>query len=339
MLDLQVRTDNLLMKEPFAIHGYVFDAMPSVVATIRDGRHGGRGEAAGVYYLRDDPANMTDMIEGVRPEIEKGLSRQALQHLLPPGGGRNALDCALWELEAARAGQPVWRLAGLSQVRPLVTVMTAGAAAPQAMADKARSFKDAKAIKLKLTGEPDLDAQRVEAVRAARPDVWLMVDANQGYTAQTLRDVLPGFVRNRVELVEQPVKRGAEAELDGFTSPIPLAADESALSSGDLAGLVGRFDIVNIKLDKCGGLTEALAMVDGARGLGLGVMVGNMAGTSWAMGPAFVVGQFCKVVDLDGPISLVADRHPAIEYRGGEAWCGDEVWGRGIRADAPLPAY
>ena len=126
MLDLQVRTDNLLMKEPFAIHGYVFDAMPSVVVTLRDGRHGGRGEAAGVYYLRDDPANMTDMIEGVRVEVEKGLSRQALQHLLPPCGARNALDCALWELEAARAGKPAWRLAGLSEVRPLVTTLTSG---------------------------------------------------------------------------------------------------------------------------------------------------------------------------------------------------------------------
>ena len=207
------------------------------------------------------------------------------------------------------------------------------------MAQTVRGFVGAKAIKLKLTGEPDLDARRVEAVRAARPDVWLMVDANQGYSAAMLREVLPAFVRAEVKVVEQPVPRGSEAELDGFVSPIPLAADESALSSGDLGALVGRFDIVNIKLDKCGGLTEALAMVDGARALGLEVMVGNMAGTSWAMGPAFIVGQFCQVVDLDGPISLRADRDPAVSYRDGEVWCDDAVWGRGIRADEPLPAY
>ena len=339
MIELQLRTDNLLMKQPFAIHGYVFDAMPSVVATLSDGRHLGRGEAAGVYYLRDDPANMVDMIESVRGEVESGVTREGLRRLLPPCGARNALDCALWELEAARAGRPVWRLAGLDAMRPLVTTLTAGAAAPEVMAETARSFVGAKAIKLKLTGDFDLDVRRVEAVRAARPDVWLAVDANQGYSLESLAEALPHFVRSGVKLVEQPLARGREADLDGFSSQIPLAADESALSSADLSGLVGRFDIVNIKLDKCGGLTEALAMVEGARALGLGVMVGNMAGTSWAMAPAFVVGQFCEVVDLDGPISLKADRSPAVVYRDGEIWCDDAVWGRGVGADTPLPAY
>jgi L-Ala-D/L-Glu epimerase len=339
MLQLQVRTDDLLMKEPFVIHGYVLEGMPSVVVTLRDARHAGRGEAAGVYYLKDDPAHMISQIEGVRADIESGLSRQALQERLPPGGARNALDCALWELEAARTGVPVWRLAGLDSVRALVTTLTAGAAAPKVMAARAASFDGARAIKLKLTGDPDLDARRVEAVRAALPHVWLGVDANQGYTATSLREVLPAFVRNRVDLVEQPVARGAEAELDGFSSPIPLAADESALCSADLAALVGRFDIVNIKLDKCGGLTEALVMVQAARRLGLGVMVGNMAGTSWAMAPAFIIGQFCQVVDLDGPIALRADRRPSVEYRNGEIWCSEAVWGRGLNADEPLPAY
>ncbi len=339
MLELHLRVDDLAMKRPFAIHGYVFDSMPSVVVALSDGRHSGRGEAAGVYYLQDDPANMTDMIEGVRSEVEAGLTRDALQRLLPPCGARNALDCALWELEAARAGQPVWRLAGLKTVKPLVTTLTAGADHPDVMAETARSFGDAKAIKLKLTGDPDLDVRRVQAVRAACPEAWLGVDANQGYMIESLREVLPHFVRSRVELVEQPLARGREADLDGFSSPIPLAADESALSLADLAGLVGRFDVVNIKLDKCGGLTEALAMVDRARALGLGVMVGNMAGTSWAMAPAFIVGQSCEVVDLDGPISLKKDRSPAVEYRDGEIWCDDAVWGRGVDADTPPAPY
>lgn len=339
MLKLQLRTDDLTMKQPFSIHGYTFEGMPSVVATLSDGRHLGRGEAAGVYYLNDDPSKMTAMIEGVRAEIEAGITREALQRLLPPCGARNALDCALWELEAMRAGQPVWRLAGLKAMRPLVTTLTAGAAAPDLMADTARGFSGAKAIKLKLTGEPDLDAQRVAAVRAARPDAWLGVDANQGYTIDSLADVMSRFVESGVNLVEQPLPRGREADLDGFDSPIPLAADESAQSSSDLSGLLGRFDIVNIKLDKCGGLTEALAMVETARALKLGVMVGNMAGSSWAMAPAFIVGQFCEVVDLDGPISLKKDRSPAVNYRDGEIWCDDAVWGLGVDADAPLPAY
>ena len=333
MLKLQVRTDDLPMKQPFKIHGYVFEGMPSVVVTLIDGPHGGRGEAAGVYYLHDDPANMTDMIESVRREVEAGATRQALQHLLPPGGARNALDCAMWDLEAARTGEPAWRLAGLDRVKPLVTTMTAGAGAPEVMASTACGFINAKAIKLKLTGEPALDIQRVEAVREALPNVWLAVDANQGYSMESLRDALPAFVRSRVALVEQPLPRGEEAELQGFQSPIPLAADESALSSADLAGLVDRFAVVNIKLDKCGGLTEALAMVEGAKALGLGVMVGNMAGTSWAMAPAFIVGQFCEVVDLDGPLSLRADRTPAVDYRDGEIWCDDAVWGRGVPVD------
>ena len=339
MLKLQLRIDDLLMKQPFAIHGYVFDAMPSVVVALSDGHHLGRGEAAGVYYLRDDPTNMVDMIESVRAEIEAGVTRDGLRRLLPPGGARNALDCALWELEAARAGQPVWRLAGLETMKPLVTTLTAGAGEPEAMAQTAASFAGAKAIKLKLTGDVDLDVRRVEAVRDACPNVWLAVDANQGYTIDSLAEVLPRFARSDVKLVEQPLARGREAELDGFSSAIPLAADESALSTADLAGLVGRFQIVNIKLDKCGGLTEALTMVEGARALGLGVMVGNMAGTSWAMAPAFIVGQFCEVVDLDGPISLKSDRSPAVDYRDGEIWCDDAVWGRGMAADAPVPAY
>ena len=339
MLTLRLRTDDLAMKQPFAIHGYVFQGMPSVIVTLSDGRYLGRGEAAGVYYLNDDPARMTQMIERVRAQVEAGITREALQQLMPPCGARNALDCALWELEAARAGKPVWSLAGLAGLKPLVTTVTAGAAAPEVMAETVRGFLSAKAIKLKLTGEAELDALRVEAVRAARPDVWLGVDANQGYTIDSLSNVMSRFVGSDVKLVEQPLPRGREADLDDFASPIPLAADESALSSADLESLVGRFDIVNIKLDKCGGLTEALAMVEAARALDLGVMVGNMAGTSWAMAPAFIVGQFCEVVDLDGPISLKADRSPAVEYQDGEIWCDDAVWGLGADASAPLPAY
>ena len=335
MLTMRVQAESLVMKRPFVITGFTFEAMPAIVVTLSDGPYTGRGEASGVYYLGDDAANMLRHVESVRGAVEMGATREALQTLLPPGGARNALDCAFWDLEAARTGQPVWQLAGFTNVRPLVTTLTASAGTPQAMAADAGSHTGAKAIKLKLTGDASLDIARVQAVRAACPNVWLGVDANQGYSIATLEAVLPAFVQSEVSLVEQPLKRGEEAMLDGFTSPIPLAADESVLSLGDLDRIVGRFQVANIKLDKCGGLTEGLAMAGRARESGLRVMVGNMAGTSWAMAPAFVIGQVCEVVDLDGPVALRDDRSPAVRYRDGKIFCGDDVWGTGVKEAAP----
>jgi L-alanine-DL-glutamate epimerase-like enolase superfamily enzyme len=250
-----------------------------------------------------------------------------LQELLPPGGARNAVDCALWELEAKRAQRSVWQLAELPGVRPLLTTFTLGADAPSVMAAGARKYAQARALKLKLTGELELDAARIKAVRAARPDVWMGVDANQGYKVDDLDSLIGILTAAKVSLLEQPLKRGREPDLDGVNSAIPIAADESALSFRDLPGLVGRFQVVNIKLDKCGGLTEGLAMAHEARRLGLKVMVGNMVGSSLAMAPAFVVGQLCDVVDLDGPIFLAQDRVPSISYTDGMVWSGDEVWG------------
>jgi L-alanine-DL-glutamate epimerase-like enolase superfamily enzyme len=197
------------------------------------------------------------------------------------------------------------------------------------MADKARGYTQARAIKIKLTGETDLDIERVRAVRAARPEVWLGVDANQGYVRGTLERLLPALHETRVSLLEQPCKRGHEAELDGIEHLIPIAADESLQGLNELDPLVGRFDVVNIKLDKCGGLTEGLLIADRARELGMKVMVGNMIGTSLAMAPAFVLGQQCDVVDLDGPIFLAADRSPGVIYENGYVRCDDLVWGSG----------
>jgi L-alanine-DL-glutamate epimerase-like enolase superfamily enzyme len=194
------------------------------------------------------------------------------------------------------------------------------------MAAGARHYRDAKAIKLKLTGEPQ-DANRVSAVRDARPDVWLGVDANQGFTRPFLETLIPVLVAANVALIEQPYPVGQESLLDGFASPIPIAADESAQCFADLASLVGRFQTVNIKLDKCGGLTEGLAMAREAARLGLEVMVGNMLGTSLAMAPSFLLGQLCSVVDLDGPIFLAEDRTPAVCYRDGMIECPEVLWG------------
>ena len=326
-LTLQVEIQQLRLSVPFRISGYVFEVQDVVVVTLGDGEHRGRGEASGVYYLNDGAGKMVGAIEDVRSTVELGVDRAGLQDLLPPGGARNALDCALWELDAHRAGAPVWQLADLPPPKPLLTTFTLGAEAPEVMAAGALKFSQARALKLKLTGQLDLDIARVRAVRSARPDVWMGVDANQAYSIVSLAALIDALALQDVSLLEQPLKRGHEMDLDGVQSTIPIAADESALSMGDLPALRGRFQVVNIKLDKCGGLTEGLAMAREARRLGLKVMVGNMVGSSLAMAPAFVLGQLCDVVDLDGPIFLERDRTPSISYTDGNVWSGAQVWG------------
>jgi L-Ala-D/L-Glu epimerase len=326
-LKLSVAVEKLRLSAPFRISGFAFEEQEVIVVTLSNGVNRGRGEASGVYYLGDTANAMVAMIDRVGDAIEAGVDRTSLQSLLPAGGARNAVDCAMWELDAHRSGKAVWELAGLPAPRPLVTTFTLGADDPDAMAAGARKYAQARALKLKLTGELEVDIARVQAVRAARPGVWMGVDANQGYDIDALDTLITALIPENISLLEQPLKRGREADLDGFESRIPIAADESALCFADLAALVGRFAVVNIKLDKCGGLTEALAMAQEARRLGLKVMVGNMVGTSLAMAPAFVLGQLCDVVDLDGPIFLARDRSPGMIYTDGKAWCGDDVWG------------
>ncbi|WP_306396350.1 dipeptide epimerase [Telluria beijingensis] len=328
-LNMSVTTEKMRLSKPFRISGYVFEAFDVVVVTLDDGQHRGRGEAGGVYYLRDDAAHMLSVLDKAHDAIAAGPSREELRSILPPGGARNAVDCALWELEAARAGVPVWQLAGQAAPKPLRTTFTLGADDPAVMADTARGHAQARSIKIKLTGDLDLDLARVAAVRAARPDAWLGVDGNQGFVAGQLDALIAGLLAQDVGLLEQPLARGREADLQGLRSPIPLAGDESILSLADVAPSVGRYDVVNIKLDKCGGLTEGLLMAQEARRLGMGVMVGNMGGSSLAMGPSFVLGQVCDIVDLDGPIFLANDRQPGVEYVDGNVWSGPEVWGGG----------
>ncbi len=331
-LTLKVETEKWPLKAPFRISGYTFTKFDVVTVTLREGDAMGRGEAAGVYYHKETPVSMTAQIESVRGAVAAGASRQDLLRLLPAGGARNALDCALWDLEAKRSRRHVWELAGLGAPRPLVTVFTLGAEEPEQMAEGARRFTAARALKLKLTGEP-ADAERVRAVRIARPDALIMVDANQGFTRKSFERLLPMLVGAQVALVEQPFPVGRETELDGLSSPIRIVADESVQDRNDIDRLAGRFNVVNIKLDKCGGLTEALAMAEQARRAGLGLMVGNMGGTSLAMAPAFVLGQLCDIVDLDGPIPLKSDRSPCAHYGNGHVSCPDSLWGAPLRAE------
>lgn len=326
-LQMQVEIERLPLKSPFRISGYTFAEIPVAVVTLRSGSLAGRGEAAGVYYLKDTPDQIATTLEKHRADIERGIDRQQLIELLPRGGARNAVDCALWDLEAKQAGQPVWQLAGLDHVSPKITTFTLGADDPSVVARGAVELSHARALKLKLDGNVDADKERVRRVRDARPDVWLGVDANQGFSIESLQAAMPTFIAAGVQLIEQPLPRGREADLEDFKSSIPLAADESVQDGAEIAALAGRFQVVNIKLDKCGGLTEALRMVNEARRLGLHVMVGNMIGTSLAMAPAFVVAQWCDYVDLDGPIFLAQDRSPAVSYQNGSVSCVGEIWG------------
>jgi len=324
-MKLELAIESWPFRTPFRITGHVIENADVLVVTLTEGETSGRGEAGGVFYRQEDPASMAAQIETLRGEIEAGVDRHRLRDLMVPGGARNGLDCALWDLESQLASKPAWRLADLAAPSPLTTTFTIGAGTPAEMGRTAHAYQEARSIKLKLTA--DQPGACVRAVRAVRPDVWLGVDANQGFTGETLRALLPDLIDARVSLIEQPVAVGADAELEGLASPIALAADESVQGLGDIAALVGRYDVVNIKLDKCGGLTEALLMAREARRLGLKVMVGCMGATSLAMAPAFLLGQICDFADLDAPTFLAADRDPPALYTEGQIWCPEDLWG------------
>jgi len=325
-LRLRIEKEKWPLTVPFRITGHTWEFIDVLLVTLEKDGQVGRGEAVGLYYRGDTAASISRPIEALRETIEGGISRDTVQVILPPGGARNALDCALWDLEAKLSGRLVWQLAGLEKPHPVLTTLTCGADEPEKMSEAARAYVDARAIKIKLTGEP-CDPERVRAVREARPEVWLSVDANQGFTASSFEKILPLLIEMRVELVEQPFPVGQEALLDGFRSPIPIAADESVQGLADIPALVGRFSAINIKLDKCGGLTEGLAMARAASTLGLEPMVGNMIGTSLAMAPATLVAQFSRVVDLDGPLFLASDRAITVRYADGHISCPDTLWG------------
>ena len=333
-LTLSFTTEKLMLAQPFRISGYLFQSFDALVVSLSDGDCQGRGEGGGVYYLNDDMPHMLLELEAARDAIESGLTREELRSVMKPGGARNAVDCALWDLEAAQTGMPVWELAGQTAPVALRTTFTIGADEPSAMARVARSYVQARAIKVKLTGHLELDLARVRAIRAAREDVWLGVDGNQGFAFSEMGPLVDGLLEQGVALLEQPLARGQESKLDGYRSSIAIAGDESILSLVDVPFAAGRFDVVNIKLDKCGGLTEGLMMAAEARKLGLSVMVGNMGGSSLAMAPSFVLGQGCDIVDLDGPIFLAQDRQPGVAYIDGNVWSGPEVWGRGSKVTA-----
>ena len=311
---------------PFRIAGKTWDHFESVVLELERGGVVGRGEALGVYYLNETPETLMAQISQKSEWIKDDFDRARLQSMLAPGGARNALDCALWDLEAKSAGRSVWDLSG---VRPkgLETVFTIGIEkTPQEMAAKAAAASAFDLLKVKLDGVQA--AERLEAIRRARPDARMVVDANQGWTFHQLVQLAPVCAKLRVQMIEQPLLRGHDAELEGYDSPVPLCADESCLHLGELEQAASRYEWINIKLDKSGGLTHALALAEAARSLGLKIMVGSMGGSSLAMAPAFVVGCLADLVDIDGPLLQQFDRLPGLEYDGGRVSVfKPEVWG------------
>ncbi len=285
-----------------------------VVATISDGLATGRGECVPYARYGESVASVAAAIDGVRVALEQRPRRARLQDLLPPGAARNALDCALWDLEAKQSGVPVWRSAGLPRPAPAVTAFTISVGTPDDMAEAAHKAAARPLLKVKLGGAGDHD--RIAAVRRAAPKAALIVDANESWAEIDLAKMIRCCADAGVALIEQPLPAGADAALASVRHLVPICADESVHDRHDLAALRGRYDAVNIKLDKAGGLTEALAMVESAEAAGFTLMIGCMVGTSLAMAPAMLLASRARFVDLDGPLLLAHDRPGGLRYDG-----------------------
>ncbi|UJX45483.1 N-acetyl-D-Glu racemase DgcA [Xanthobacter sp. YC-JY1] len=297
-----------------------------VEARITAGGITGRGECVPYARYGETVEGVVAAIEALRADLADGLSREMLQHRLPAGAARNAVDCALWDLEAKSSGMGCAELAGLPALRPVVTAYTLSLDTPEAMARAAAAATDRPLLKLKL-GAPG-DRERLAAVREAAPDKRLIVDANEGWKAADLPTLLDACATVGVELVEQPLPADDDRRLARIDRQVPICADESVHDRAGLAALRERYDAINVKLDKAGGLTEALALAEAAHGLGFGVMVGCMLASSLAMAPALLVAQKAKWVDLDGPLLLARDRLPGLHYDGATVSPPDPLlWG------------
>lgn len=286
------------------------------VVTVRltDGAHVGQGECVPYARYGERVESVVEVLSALVPEVAQGLDRKGLQSRLNPGAARNALDCAFWDLEAKRAGKPVWQLLKLQEPKPLSVTYTLSLGTPESMQAAAEKEAARPLLKVKLGGEGDVE--RIRAVRTGAPNAAIIVDANEGWSLDQYKALAPVFLDLGVKLVEQPFPAGEDEALLGLDRVLPVCADESCHDTASLAGLKGKYDAVNIKLDKTGGLTEALLMRDGAVDAGFEIMVGCMVGTSLAMAPAFLIGQGAAFVDLDGPLLLARDREPAIAYDG-----------------------
>ncbi|MCF8471151.1 MAG: dipeptide epimerase [Parvibaculum sp.] len=287
-----------------------------VVVTIGEAGLIGRGECVPYERYGETEKTVIAAIKAHQPSVSEGLSREDLQRVMPRGAARNAIDCALWDLEAKRTGKQVWELAGLDAPRALTTAYTLSLDTPDAMYEAASATAKRPLLKLKLGGAGDEDIARVEAVRKGAPAATLIVDANEGWKPEDVLPMARELARMGVAMIEQPVPAAEDEVLRGIESPVPLCADESAHGLEGMRRLVGIYDFVNVKLDKTGGLTEALSMVRCAKRRNLRVMTGCMVATSLAMAPAMLIAQQSDYVDLDGPLLLAQDRVPGLRFEG-----------------------
>jgi L-alanine-DL-glutamate epimerase-like enolase superfamily enzyme len=304
-----------ILREPFVISRGSITSVDVVVVRVEDSGHSGRGEARGVPYHGETSDSMLAQIEGIRRHLERGAQRHDLLQMLPAGGARNAVDCALWDLEAKQTGVPAWKLAGVGRPRSLVTTVTIGMRSLEAYEARARALADHPWLKIKVGCDSPLEA--IAAVRRGAPRSRLVVDANQAWSMGLLQGLAPGLVELGVTLLEQPTSASEDGPSRDLGLSIPICADEPADTVADLPKLVGRYDFVNIKLDKAGGLTAALELARAAREQRMGLMVGCMTGSSLAMAPAMIVAQMCDVVDLDGPLLIDGDWADGITYQNG----------------------
>jgi L-alanine-DL-glutamate epimerase-like enolase superfamily enzyme len=305
---MQVYDERFALAEVFTIARGSRTHADVLRVVIERGGVTGQGECVPYARYGESLASVRAQIEG----LDGGVTRAALQGLLPAGAARNAVDCALWDVTAKAAGKRVWELAGLAAPAPMLTAFTLSLDAPANMEAAARRHAHRPLLKIKL-GTPD-DMARLEAVRRGAPHATIIVDANEGWSAAVYSDLAPHLLRLGVAMVEQPLPAGADDMLSEIERPLPVCADESCHDRDSLPKLRGKYDMVNIKLDKTGGLTEALALRDAARAEGYKVMVGCMVGTSLAMAPAVLVAQGAEVVDLDGPLLLAEDRETPLHY-------------------------
>ncbi|MBT4907617.1 MAG: dipeptide epimerase [Rhodospirillaceae bacterium] len=314
MLTLDAQAEAFALRRHFTISRGTKTETIVVVASVSDGTATGRGECGPNARYDETPESVVSDILSMAPALAAGMTRADLQDAMPPGAARNAIDCALWDYEARSSGMPAWTRAGLPALDPIVTAFTLSADGAAEMSREAAANADRPLLKLKLTGEDDL--ARVRAVRAAAANVRLIVDANEAWDIETYNSLVPALKTLGVELIEQPFPAGDDSALATLERSIPVCADEAFRDRTSLPGLKGKYDLVNIKLDKTGGLTEALVACAAARADGFGVMVGCMVGSSLAMAPAMLVAQGADFVDLDGPLLLAQDRAPGLSVDG-----------------------
>ncbi|MEM6414762.1 MAG: dipeptide epimerase [Pseudomonadota bacterium] len=325
-LSITIEKHLLPLKEPFVITGYVHTTIQTIRVIVSKNNISGWGEGTSVYYLNETSDGMAEQVEAVADQLRGCCSLNIIQDLLPRGGARNAVDCAYWDYLAKRENTRVAQMIGIDP-KPLTSVFTIGIDSVEVMAKNAAAAGRYPILKIKL--DDDHPGEKLQAIRQARPEAKLVVDANQGWTVDLLKDLAPLFAELGVEMIEQPIVRGGDADLDGYRSPVPLGVDESCLDTTEYEKVAPFYDVINIKLDKTGGLTEALKLADAALTSGKALMVGNMISSSLGMAPSFHIGQACKFVDLDGPLFLKQDVANGLTYDDGGIVHGPtaELWG------------